>query len=151
MPGALSDADSAIQGLVETGVESGAAGQAETALLESATASLAQARVRRSHGRRHSWMDCVTHCESVGRSLGSWCALVERTPPASRVGARWAVERQKIAEFKRQAFEASMLYQHAAGFYLGWMRLLEEISGARYSPAGPSFEVAPGQTVSIEG
>ena len=135
----------------ESGADSGAARQAGTALLGSATASLAEAHALLANGSLQGWMDSMAHWESAGRSLGSWCASVERTPPGSRVGASWAVERQKIGEFQKRAFEASMLYQHAASFYLGWMRLLGELSGARYSPAGPAFEVTPGRKVSVDG
>lgn len=135
----------------DQGVESGAARRAETALLESATASLAEAHALLANGSLHGWMDIVAHWESAGRSLGSWCASVEQTPRGSRVGASWEVARQKIVEFQRRAFEVSMLHQHAASFYLGWMQLLGELSGARYSPKGPAFEVTPGRKVSIDG
>ena len=96
-------------------------------------------------------MDSLSHWESAGRSLASWCASVERTLPALRTGAYWDREREKVGELQRQVFQAGVLHQHAAGFYLGWMRLLAELSGARYSPAGPSLDIAPGQKISVEG
>ena len=131
--------------------ESAAVGQAESALLEDAVVSLAQAHSLLANGSLQSCMDCLPHWQRAGGALESWCASVERTPPASRVGPGWTLARQKVRDLSRQADEASMLYRHAAGFYLGWIRLLGGLSGARYSPDGLSLELAPGQKVSVEG
>jgi hypothetical protein len=155
-PEAFRDAGPGVAGpSVESGAvgqtEICAAGQAESALLEDAAVSLAQAHALLANGSLQNCVDCLPHCQRAGSSLQSWCASVERTPPALRVGPGWTLARQKVRELSRQTYEASMLHQHAAGFYLGWIRLLGGLSGARYSPDGLSLELAPGQRVSVEG
>ena len=62
--------------------------------------------------------------------------------------------REALARFARELKKMAALHQHAGAFHLGWLRLVEEFSGAAYSPAGGEGlpALAPsGRRVSLEG
>ena len=47
-----------------------------------------------------------------------------------------ARSREAIARFARELKKVAALHRHARAFHLGWLRLVEEFSGAAYSPQG---------------
>jgi hypothetical protein len=51
-------------------------------------------------------------------------------------GEARAASRDALAGFARELKKVAALYQQAGAFHLGWLRLVEEFSGAAYSPHG---------------
>ncbi len=118
----------------------GAIGEARR-LLEEVTA-LAAARPEDLETARPLLARAASLFAGATRALGD-------EPLEARAGSRAA-----IAACAREIRKVAALHRHAYAFHLGWLRLVEEFSGAAYSPAGGAGLPAlapPGRRVSLVG
>ena len=97
-------------------------------LLEEARAALEPVSALALRAGSADLENCRPHLE---RALGLLeAALAGMRQPA---GTGPAVDRP-LERFRHELRRATALHEHAAGFYLGWMRVLAGSSGAGYSP-----------------
>ena len=66
--------------------------------------------------------------ERAARLFEGMLGALRNQPVAARAAA--------LAGFERELKKVAALYQQAGAFHLGWLRLVEEFSGAAYSPRG---------------